>query len=114
MLRAEDGLTIVEFHGDIDLAVETRVRSRLDAALARQAPVFVVDLRQVTFLDSTGLRLLFRARQRALSVGVSYAVVCAAPSVLRVLRIHDALDLLRPAPTLDGALALVGRRRSRS
>ncbi|MGI5451943.1 anti-sigma factor antagonist [Streptomyces sp. CA-249302] len=104
LLSAADGLLIAELRGDIDLATASHLRFWLDSVAALRAPAYAVDLRAVTFIDSTGLSLLLRIRRRVLDDGGRFALVCAARTV-RVLRAHGTLDVLDPAVSLDEAVA---------
>lgn len=97
-----DGLVLAELHGEIDLATAHHLRSWLDALAALAAPAYVVDLRPVSFVDSTGLNLLLRLRRRVLERGGSFAVLCA-PATRRLLRAHGTLDILSPAATWEEA-----------
>jgi anti-sigma B factor antagonist len=50
--------------GEVDLATVDRVGGQLDELVAAGFRVLVLDLRGVTFLDSTGISLIFRQCQR--------------------------------------------------
>jgi anti-anti-sigma factor len=76
-----DGSTaVVVCSGEIDLAVGATFRALLDQAL--EASNIVVDMSDVSFLDSTGLRIL--AIANAHSVG-QIVVTNPTPAVARVL-----------------------------
>jgi anti-sigma B factor antagonist len=91
--------TLVELHGEIDIAVVPQLAEQLDAATEVAAPCVVVDLRAVTFLDCSGLGLLCRARRRAREHEGRLSLLCGDPAVLRLLRVTHLLrvfDLLEP------------------
>lgn len=76
------GATVLRLGGDIDLAVRDRLRDAIaDATDGGQATVRI-DLRAVTFLDSSGLHELLTARELAADV------VLIAPSAA-VRRVFD-------------------------
>ena len=50
--------------GELDLSTVAELESRLEEALRADPALLVVDLRDVTFLDSSGLRLLLRLDER--------------------------------------------------
>ncbi|HXJ65973.1 MAG TPA: STAS domain-containing protein, partial [Actinomycetota bacterium] len=56
---------VLELSGDLDMAAVDGAETRLRAALASQPGRLVVDLSAVTFLDSSGIRLLLRADELA-------------------------------------------------
>lgn len=65
---APEGLVSNEhviFGGELDLAAEREARYALEFVEYGSPAVIVVDLRQLTFMDATGLKLLVGAAQRA-------------------------------------------------
>ncbi|MFJ4621762.1 anti-sigma factor antagonist [Streptomyces sp. NPDC088812] len=99
------GYTVLEFHGEIDIVAAAEIAPHLDHATAGPSPRIVLDLGAIDFFDCSGLRLLYRARGRALAHGGHVHLVCTHPLALRVLRATGLSRLLPPAPTLDAALA---------
>ena len=59
-----DGAVIVSLAGELDLYNAEEVRSALLDALAAEPQVLVVDLEQVTFIDSTALGVMIEGRSR--------------------------------------------------
>ncbi|WP_239502035.1 STAS domain-containing protein [Streptomyces qinglanensis] len=98
LTRAEQGRSVVELHGEIDLAVVLATTPRLYALTAAPAPELVADLRPVTFIDCSGLALLVDIRARVLASGGAFTLVCADPRVLRLLRITGLENVLVPVP----------------
>ncbi|MGW1898081.1 anti-sigma factor antagonist [Streptomyces hirsutus] len=95
---------MLDFRGEIDIVAEVEVLPHLDAATSDPKCRVVIDLTRVEFLDASGLRLLYRARQRVLEQHGSLHLVCTDALTLRVLRITGLARLLPPRPTLDAAL----------
>ncbi|MGW6016041.1 STAS domain-containing protein [Streptomyces sp. NPDC055210] len=98
------GLVVVELHGDIDLACAARLRTWLDSVVALRASAYVIDLRAVSFMDSTGLNMVVRFRRRALTRKATVGVLCR-PDTLRLVRAHGTHDVLCPVTTFDEAVA---------
>jgi anti-anti-sigma factor len=92
-----DGCTVVEAVGEIDLATAGFLAEHLDAATASGRPDVLVDLRRVQFFDCSGLRVLCRAESRARQRGGRLRVVTDGPRVHRLLR---ASGLWRRFPPL--------------
>jgi anti-sigma B factor antagonist len=102
--------TVIEVMGEIDVTSASVLRDRLLALLNRGADSLVVDLRGVTFVDSTGAGSLLRVFHRQGLLGGSIHFVADQPSVLRVFdllqltrRLHvtpsvAAVDVCCPAP----------------
>ncbi|WP_308283314.1 STAS domain-containing protein [Streptomyces hygroscopicus] len=96
--------TVVELHGEIDIAGVGSVGPGLDAATAGDEPAVIVDLRPTAFFDCSGLGLLCRAHRRVMERGGRMRLVCDNALILRTLRAGRLLDVLRPVATLDEAL----------
>jgi anti-anti-sigma factor len=73
--------------GELDLSTSAALDRELDDLIADGARTSIVlDLGKVSFLDSTGLRSLWTARQHALSTGGMLVLDEPSEPVLRVLR----------------------------
>jgi anti-sigma B factor antagonist len=78
----------VRLAGEIDLAAAPRVELAIEEALAGEEGVEItIDLEGVTFLDSTGLRVLVAAHARCAGEGRSLTLVNPSTSVSRILEI---------------------------
>lgn len=79
-----DGGIAVVPSGEIDLTTAPMVERELCGVQASHALV-VLDLRQVSFMDSTGLAMLLDAHRRARDNGGSFVVVQGQPQSVRLL-----------------------------
>jgi anti-sigma B factor antagonist len=98
------GRTVVELHGEVDIAAAKPIGAYLDVVTAVRGHHVVVDLTHVAFFDCSGLALLCRARRRTAENGGRMWVVCDRPAILRVFRAGAVLEVFRTLPTLDEAL----------
>ncbi|HEX4717753.1 MAG TPA: STAS domain-containing protein [Thermoleophilaceae bacterium] len=101
--RAEGGVMYVTLAGEFDLAGIQQFESVLGKVEADAPETIVIDLSQLAFMDSSGLRALVMADQRAHREGRRLAIVPGPPSVRRVFEItqlHDQLDLIESASGL--------------
>ncbi len=103
-IHQDRGFTVLEFRGEIDIAAATEILPSLDRVTGRPGARIVIDLRQIEFFDCSGLRLLYRARQRVLDRDGRLHLVCTHPLTLRILRVTGLNRLLPPQATLDAAL----------
>lgn len=98
-LAEGEGRITVEFAGDMDLDDAGRIGPVLGDAVDRAEHSVVVDLRQVTFLGSTWVRLLLEARNRAHGLGREFSVVLGsgpAHRVIELLQLEGQLDVIDP------------------
>ena len=83
-----DGRAVVVIRGELDLAtapdLEAAIQGRLD-----DGQDVVVDLRELDFMDSTGLRVLVAAHARVDGPGASIERILAVAGVERVLDLVD-------------------------
>lgn len=83
----------VAVRGEIDLAVRDLLVAELRDA-AKLGDSVVVDLDQVTFIDSMGVRALYEGYQAAAEMGHRLRVENAHDWVARVLTVTGVLELL--------------------
>jgi anti-sigma B factor antagonist len=102
-VRHEQGCAIVTAAGEIDISTVTPLRERLFEVAASGAPL-VVDLEQVSFIDSVGLATLVGAAKRAEAHGGSLQVACALPKIRQLVRLTGLDRRIPLARTLDEAL----------
>jgi len=76
--------TVVRFSGEMDIACAADLRDNLLGLVNRGVDSLVVDLRGVTFIDSTGVGSLLRVFHRQTLLGGVVHFVADQPSVLRV------------------------------
>ena len=75
--------------GELDIGAVTQLRSTVHQALLRQEKALLLDLTDVTFLDSAGLWELIFCHNLADGVGGTLTVTGRSPAVERLLRILD-------------------------
>lgn len=97
------GTAIVELTGELDLATAPEFNDEVMAALAGPRSV-VVDASDLTFVDSSGLSVLFHAHRRSRGVQQMH-VVCVPGPVTRVFDTVRAGSLLCLHASLDEAIA---------
>lgn len=96
-LTDPDGTARLVVQGELDLAAAPMLRTALEA-LRREARSAVLDLRELTFMDSSGLRVLLECgRHRAAGWGVSL-LLPAGGAVRRLIAITGVEDALPPPP----------------
>lgn len=103
-LMRDDRCTVVRVQGDIDVVSRARFEETLFEVVDSGEPV-VVDMREVTFCDSTGLNALVAANRRAGERGRHIALVALPPRVQRVFRITGIDRYIPIYDTLREAIA---------
>ncbi len=75
--------------GDLDLNTEPRIRKALFNALEARPDQLVIDLRDVTFIDSSGLRVLLSCRNRCEELGTRLLLAGVGPDIERTLQVAN-------------------------
>lgn len=88
----ENGIRTLAVVGEIDLAVESALTEQFDELVGQAGPIAYVDLSGVTFMDSTGLRVLVRSRNAGRTVGTDVRLSSVSVPVRRVLELSGLWD----------------------
>jgi anti-anti-sigma factor len=94
--------SVLVVRGDLDVAVGVEFVNAVDEVLLTDASLtdLVIDLGEVDFIDSSGLRTLLQLRQ---THGERVQLGAISPAVLRLLELTGTLEHFRPGePDSDG------------
>jgi anti-anti-sigma factor len=101
-----DGAAVVDVRGELDVTTVTAFRTLLVDTIRRHRPArVVVDMRRVTFMDSTGIGALVVGYNAAREVGAEFRVRDPSTFVQRQLHITgltDVFGLPAAAPSSAG------------
>jgi len=86
----------LEIVGELDVSCMKRFRELITKWTADQVDDLVIDLRSVTFIDSTGLVLLLRADTVAREEGFQLHVVRSPTEIVRAVFEVSGVDTLLP------------------
>jgi anti-anti-sigma factor len=95
--QERDGRVHVALRGELDLSTVGRVQDELERVETARPPVLVVDLSKLSFLDSTGLRCVLGAAERAREQRRRFVIVRGSDAVQRVFSItglDERLDIV--------------------
>lgn len=103
-LERRHGAVVVVARGELDLRTAEELRNVLgDPNL--QADTVVLDLRELTFLDSSGLSVVVGEHQRAAQQGFRFAVaVGGAPTIARLFDLSGLRGTLTLVEDPDAAV----------
>jgi anti-sigma B factor antagonist len=93
----------VRLTGELDMAGVDRFERSLTSEQSPEAGTFVLDLRGLTFIDSSGLRAVIMADQRVRSDGGRFVVVRGSDRVNQVMEMTGVAQRIElvdepPAP----------------
>ena len=109
--REQDGVRLLEVTGELDLSTAPALCLRLEAVRHVALPRILVDLSELEFCDSTGLRALILAAQEITACAGTLGVVVPPDEgpVARMFMISGAVEFLPLFRTLTDGLAALAR-----
>jgi anti-sigma B factor antagonist len=105
---------LISVSGDLDLANQRGLRSALAEAAGDRSRELVLDLRAVTFLDSSALAVVLHAHHQFARQARAMACVVSPGPVQRLLQTSGLRDALLLCETPEQAASAVLNRRPRS
>jgi anti-sigma B factor antagonist len=93
----------VAVRGELDMGTAPQLEEALDSAVAATVGAFVIDLCDVSFLDSTAISVLMRARALLGRADRTLVVVCPPGSARRVFELAGIEDLFALFGSRDAA-----------
>jgi anti-anti-sigma factor len=97
------GADAIAVAGELDMETAPRLSEEVEVAVWNSVGAFVLDLTDVTFLDSSGLHALLRARAYLAREDRSLVLVCPAGPARRVLDLARVLDTFIVYPSAEAA-----------
>jgi anti-sigma B factor antagonist len=85
--QADDGAIRVALAGELDLASAPQIEEELDRIEQENPSMILLDLRELEFMDSTGLRAILTADARAREAGRRFVVVRGSKNIQRVFEV---------------------------
>ena len=99
-----DGTVVIELRGELDLTINEALRLLLvETATTVRPPRIEVDMRHVSFVDSTGIGALAAGYNAARGTGVEFFVRDLAPFIAEQLRLTGLYEHLVRAPATEQA-----------
>ncbi len=102
--------SIVSAQGEIDLSTAAQFEAAIRAAENHNEREVIVDLCEVDFIDSSGLRVLILSSERLRDRGKELHVVCVAGAVRRVFDTAAINERFAIYESREEAIAAVGSR----
>jgi anti-anti-sigma factor len=100
-----DGVVVARVGGEIDSSNASELRLALSERLPNATDALVLDLSDVTYLDSSGIQLLFELGKRLGARRQTMRLVVPRDAPMRrVLELCDMTSVVPLDPELDGAL----------
>lgn len=103
---SDEGVLVMVVRGELDLYSAPELRARLLDAIADGAASVVLDLRETTFMDSTGLGVIVAAMKALRAQDGHLVLVNESRSIAKTLAITGLDELLTVEDTVEAAVAI--------
>lgn len=95
---------VLELHGELDLSVTPLLADEIERAERGDRATLVLDLSNLEFIDSAGLRVILAAQERARASEREFAVTTGTQQVQRLFEIAGVGEHLQTIGAPDAAL----------
>jgi anti-sigma B factor antagonist len=91
-VNVEGDKAVLSLYGELDLAHAELLNEAIQDPQLASVSMLILDLRELRFLDSSGLRAILRAQEDCRDRGQKFAITPAAGQVQRLLDVTHAGD----------------------
>jgi anti-sigma B factor antagonist len=104
-VRTVGDRSVLDVVGEVDVYSAPELRERLSEQLSAASPSLIVNLADVTFLDSTGIGTLVAGLNRAVQFGGTLTLVSDHDRILKLFRITGLDSVFTICPSVDAAIS---------
>ena len=106
-VRTVSDVPVVQLNGELDIDQAVRVREHLDKVIDGGALRLIIDLSDVSYIDSTGLGMLVAVHKRLVAEQGFYVLTVPRASQRKVFEITGLSTVLVIMQSLEEALARI-------
>jgi anti-anti-sigma factor len=103
-VRRETDRIVIRLAGELDMANAPMLQAAIEEANVDGDQMLVLDMQQLQFIDSTGLRIVLWARERCQEAEREFALTPGSQQVQRLLAVSGAGEHLRIIASADDML----------
>lgn len=96
-----DGSAEIDLAGEIDVASVAGIDDQVDSALAGDPTSLTLVMRDVEFIDSSGIGALVRARRACLGRSIPFFLADPSPVVTRMLQLTALEQVMQVRPPTE-------------
>jgi anti-anti-sigma factor len=104
-VRTAPDRVVLKLHGELDLLGAPLLQKQIDDAGIDAREILVLDLQDLQFIDSAGLRVILAAHESARQRGQEFALTRGGDQVRRLLSVAGVDERLRIIASPDDVLA---------
>ena len=103
--QIDDRTAVCRISGELDAYTAPELRDKLEEVMAAGRTWVIADLKQLTYLDSTGLGILVGTAKKCRQAGGDFAVASQRRNLLRIFQISGTDEILNVVADVELALA---------
>jgi len=103
-IRYQDNIPIIEGRGECDLITSRKLRKAVETLINAGHCTIAFDLRNITYIDSSGFRVLLEAKKKVAQRSGDIALVSMTAPVHRVFNLLRLGELIIRADTVEEAV----------
>jgi anti-sigma B factor antagonist len=103
--QLEGDRVVVRLDGELDMASAPLLQAALERTEMHTTSALVLDVDELRFMDSTGLRIILWARERCRGRDQKFALTAGSSQVQRLLSVSGVAEQLPIIATADAVLA---------
>ena len=104
IIKTEKNTLITEISGELDHHSAAKIRAEIDAAISEEAKNIILDLTNLTFMDSSGIGMIMGRYKKIQSFGGKLVIVSPKPQVKRILEISGLFNIITIESSVNKAL----------
>lgn len=98
------GVALVSATGEVDLNSSPQLRQAMAPQIKKKMRGLIIDLSQVSYMDSSGIATLVEAMQGCKKVGMALRLAAPSPAVSEVFKMAHLEKVFEICPSREAAL----------
>jgi anti-sigma B factor antagonist len=103
---------VIDVAGEVDMYNASRLKEVVNTLMERRIGIFILNLKKVTYIDSSGIGALLSINATLVQAGLAFRIVNIARSVMRVIELTKLVGFLPIEATELEAIESIARDRS--
>lgn len=104
IIKTEKNTLITEISGELDHHSAAKIRSEIDAAISEETKNIILDLTNLTFMDSSGIGMIMGRYKKIQHHSGKLIIVAPKPQVKRILEMSGLLNIITIEASIRQAL----------
>jgi anti-sigma B factor antagonist len=113
-IRKYEGNYVIDVSGEVDMYNAHRLKDVVRGMLEKHVAIFILNLKRVTYIDSSGIGALLAVNALLAQEGLAFRIVNVSRSVMRVIELTKLAGFLPIEATEIEAIESIATRKPAS